>query len=159
MKLLYTLLFTIALTGTYTAAAQTETKPVKEEKLTGGPEYDKHYEKLKELYIKQLRSGTHKKQRQLNNAFIAKMNFKGDPKEIQKDILGWVKNNIDKTNFESYEAAEQEWQAIITAGMDDFQENQEYYEYMRICFQCCDGLFLQVLTDVGEEYPELVYGE
>jgi hypothetical protein len=160
MKVLYTSLLTLFLACSYTTMAQTTNDKPKQEKLTDGPEYDKHYAKLKELYLKQLRSESYKKQHALNNAFVAKINFDGEIEDFQKDILGWIKANIDKTTFGSYEAAEKEWQAIIAAGMKDFEENKDYYDYMMVCFNCCDSEILtQVMMEVMEEYPELVYGE
>jgi hypothetical protein len=165
MKLIYTALLTIALTGTYTATAQTGTAPVKQEaakeKLTEGPEYDKYYEKLKELHIEHLRSESYKKSRALNKAFVKKMNYKGrNFMEISKDMLGWVKENFSQTSFESYEAAEKEWAAVNAATMESVTENKEYYDYMRECLQKCDTqLIKDVLRDIMEEHPEVFYGE
>lgn len=161
MKLLYTLLFIIAFTGTYTAEAQTETQPAKEEKLTSGPEYEKRYEKLKELHIKKLSSESYKNQRAVYRAFVKKMNYKGmNFFEISQNMLGWLKDNIKQTSFESYEAAEKEWAEVNAAIKASTEDNIEYYTYMRECLKCCGTeIAKQVMMDIREENPELFYGE
>lgn len=159
-KLFYTLLISLALTGNYTAMAQTVTKSANEEILTSGPEYEKHYKKLKELYIKELKSESYKKSRELTRAFYEKINYKGNIEDIRDNILPWIKENIKKTSFESYKAAEKEWEEVNTASMESVVENNEYYAYMQECLECCGpGIITKARNDVREENPELIYGK
>jgi hypothetical protein len=160
MKLIYTALLAFTLANTYTLTAQTADKEPVPEKLSDGPEYDKHYQKLKELYIKQLKSESYKKYFELNRSFINKMNYKGKISKLGNNMLGWIKENIGKTSFESYEAAEKEWQAVQAASRKSMGKNKEYYDYTRTCIKCCGSeMIAHVLTEVMQEHPELVFGE
>jgi hypothetical protein len=159
MKLIYTALLAFTLAGTYNATAQASEKP-KQEKLTKGPEYDKHYEKLKELHIKQLSSESHKTFSKLHKLFIKKMKFKGNLVQLNGKYFEWIKENLANTTFESYEAAEKEWQVVQAANQANIKENKDYYDYISICLSCCDiDLISQVTIDVMQEQPELVFGE
>jgi len=155
MKLLYTALTIALLAGSHTATAQTVPAKPATELLSAGPEYDTHFKKLKELYLKELRSESYKKSVSLHKAFLKKL-----PNEAftTDDQLAWIKDNLPKTQFESYEAAEKEWQEIMAAGMASIEDNKEYYDYMVLCFSKCEP---QILTDmmmeVQEEHPELVF--
>jgi hypothetical protein len=160
MKSFYTILLTLIITCTYTASAQIVAEKPKHEKLTKGPEYDKHYAKLKELHIKELNSESHKKSKELHKAFVKKLNYKGKYQDISKNVLDWVKENLYQTSFESYEAAEKEWKAVQVANFKSIKENQEYYDYSLTCLRYCDNdIIIQVMMDVMQEHPELICGE
>jgi hypothetical protein len=152
MKLFNALLICFALAGTYTAMAQTGN--------IDNPECSKRYEKLKELQLKKLSSGNSIKYHKMMKEFTAKMNIRatGDKvTDVSEDLLGWVKNNIDKTKFRSYEEAEKDFAALSAAGEASRLDGKEYFAYLKECRQHCgNDIMTKVLTEVLQEHPELL---
>lgn len=67
----------------------------------------------------------------------------------------YIKENLDTTLFESYDAAVAEWENLETAQIKDWQENKEYYNLRKKITQRWG---VRMLADVGDEiekeYPE-----
>jgi hypothetical protein len=152
MKLLHTLFIGFALVCSYTVTAQTGN--------IDNPECVARYEKLKELHLQKLTSESYVKQHVLLKEFTRKLNVK-DAKykvaEMSKDMLGWIKTNIDKTLFESYEEAEKDFAALSAAGEASRIEGREYFSYMKECAQHCgNDILYRVNEEVFAEHPELL---
>jgi hypothetical protein len=152
MKLKHTLLIIFSIAGTYTAIAQTGS--------IDNPECVARYEKLKELQLKKLSSENSIKYHKMMNEFSEKMNYKATGTkvtDVTKDLLGWLKDNIDKTKFESYEAAVTEIEALSAIGELSRNEGKEYFAYLRECKQHCgNDVMMKVLNEVLKEHPELL---
>ncbi|MUV05018.1 hypothetical protein GN157_14975 [Flavobacterium rakeshii] len=133
MKFLYTLSFSIL---SLTLTAQT-TEDNSSKKAVEESTYEKDFEQLKELHIAYENSEDRVKHLKLMDDFYDKI------KELRKmrDAIGndvnatleWIKNNLDKTQFTSYEEAKKEWDNIQTVGMTSFMKNQEYFNFMQKC--------------------------
>lgn len=173
-KLLCTLLLSVIFTGTYTAVAQTPSAPSNltkadstmitaynrvqnnKEIVTSGPVYEEYYNKFKELELKRLNSYSHKKFRKLHKVFIKKINYKGQLAEISDDVLGYIKTNLQFTDFESYEEAEKEWAEIMQASKESIDENHEYFAFLFETIEVCGHeIVAKVMLEIIKENPEL----
>lgn len=152
MKSFCTLLFTIVFALSYTkVTAQTSTyNPV-----NSSSECKERVDKLKAMHVTFLSSDTQKKYSQLIKEFNRKINLKGSGEKVENiidDLMGWIKNNIDKTMFESYEAAEKEFEAISDASVAMRNENKEYYTYLNESRPYCgSGLIAKIVNEVSDE--------
>ncbi|AXG74731.1 hypothetical protein DVK85_11015 [Flavobacterium arcticum] len=118
--------------------------------------YSADYEKLKTLHLKQLISETHIESSKLMMSFMKKMNRKDKtPIKNPDDIINWVKDNMEQTDFLSFTQAEFEWGIINKLQMESIQENQEYYNFMIVAMRKHG---VEIITDEAmntmEEYPE-----
>lgn len=89
-------------------------------------------------------------------SFMKKMNRK-DKTPITKpdDIINWVKDNMEQTDFLSFTQAEFEWGIINKLQMESIQKNQEYYDFMIVAMRKHG---VEIITDESmntmNEYPE-----
>jgi len=160
MNLFYKISFSCIVILTTNANAQDTRYYPLTDVQTSGPTYIEHYNKLKELYLKQLQSVSYKNKELLTRSFLKKMNFTGKYSELHKDVLAWIKRNIEKTNFETYEAAQKEWDFLLTIAQKEVTENNDFYEFKLKSSQCCGpDVFLQVDFDIRKEYPHFFMHE
>ena len=92
--------------------------------------YDLAYNKLKQLYLKQLDSDIYCKKKAVFRKFYKKMNFEGDASEITPDPLPWIEDNLEKTNFFSVTEAELEWAQYMVLYEKDQKQNADYYNFL-----------------------------
>ncbi|WP_330443653.1 hypothetical protein [Flavobacterium sp. C4GT6] len=135
IKLLYIFSFLIfSLNSTAQTKEDNSSKEAVEEST-----YQKDYEKLKELHIAYENSEDKAKQVKLMDDFYDKIKDRRKMRDaIGNDIgatLEWIKNNLDKTKFTSYEEAKKEWDNIQAAGMSSVMKNQEYFNFMQKCLR------------------------
>lgn len=118
--------------------------------------YEAKYNKLKAVYVKKRQSESYKKFSKLNDAFLEKVNFKDHFKEIEmRTIMEWIKANLAKTKFASYEEAEKEWKIVREAVSEHSAESSEYYDLMREYRKNGDMEIVKaVMMDVQKEYPD-----
>ena len=127
-----------------------------EEAVVKDSAYVADYEKLKTLHLKQLNSEIHIESSKLMMSFMKKMNRK-DKTPITKpdDIINWVKDNMEQTDFLSFTQAEFEWGIINKLQMESIQKNQEYYDFMIVAMRKHG---VEIITDESmntmNEYPE-----
>lgn len=129
MKLSHIVLAGTLLFISYTMQSQTAPAAKKDEK-TATEQPKVTYEELKELYIKMENSESHKLSNKLMKAFMEKMNYKEkDISVIQSPngMLEWIKANIEKTGFASYEDAVKEYEEMMAATMKSTTENMDFY--------------------------------
>ena len=96
----------------------------------------KNTDLLLNLYTKMINSQSYKNEQAALNLFIVKMDFNGNPSDIQgdteTDMLLWISNNLSTTSFTSYGAAVSEWENIIVLGTVAFQKNKAFYDELRV---------------------------
>ena len=104
--------------------------------------YVNTYNKLRALYLKQLDSESYKKAYNLSMNFASKAKFDGDFAilAVENGMLNWIKENLDKTSFSSYEEAVKLYKEQEVAFEADKIENAEYYTAAKIA---------------GEKYPKI----
>lgn len=132
MKLSHIILTGALLITFYTAQSQTEPEVKKEEKPA--TETKVTYEELKELYMKRENSESYKLSKKLMTAFYKKMNYSEKDRSalITPDsMLVWIKANLEKTYFASYEEATEEFDEMMAAGVKSVEENKDFYTAMR----------------------------
>lgn len=153
MKTFYIILIIIFTAGTYSAMAQNAD--------LSNPDCMTCYKSLKNLHIKKLKSS--KEYFSLVKVFMTKMNIKNQQEykeEISADILGWIKLNVDKTFFENYEAAENEYNSLEHAESIMFKDSKEYFAYQKECRKFCDDkVIINIHHEVKREHPELIICE
>lgn len=126
--------------------------------------YYAKYEKLKELYIKKIHSPTYRKYKSLINSYKSKWRFayegSGDKlgAELAKNPggLNWIKNNLEKTKFESYEAAVEEFDLVMAAAKDDNTANKEFSEYsLEVMMNSGPGMYIDLVEEMMMLYPDM----
>lgn len=149
MKTNYTLLL---LACSLAAAAQTTMYNPPAE-LIDSPECAVRYETLKEMHAAYLASATVKKQTATIKEFNRKLNLKANGEKAEnvlKDVMGWIKNNVDKTLFKSYEDAEKDFAAIADALVAVRTENKEYFAFINEAKTYCGkGVIANLAADVS----------
>lgn len=131
------LLFIITLLLSFSANAQ---EPV-------NPDHGSVDPILKELYIKMIRSESHKNFDKASKAFTDKMGdeIPDDKLSSEGEMLDWIKNNILLTNFDSYQEAVREWNNVIALSSISVNANMAFHEYLA---EAEPGAFLEVLMEV-----------
>lgn len=119
----------------------------------------KNYDKLKELYIKNLDSRSHRDADSLQQVFNYKLTSELSLAEISKQndvYLDWAKANISKTEFKDFAEAEKLNKAFQDALTASTKENKEYYDYLIEILVLEGGvdMSMAVQDDVRENYPE-----
>jgi len=148
MKLFYLALLILGF-GFNAVSAQNDLAAPAIEKISNGSEYDKHYNKLKELEIKQLTSESHKKYRKIHKSFYDYVQKQYRRDVPYNDVLNWIFDNIEKTTFGSYENAEMEWNIVNTAQAAYLADNKEYFDFVLICVEKFDKkLFIDVQKEI-----------
>lgn len=125
-----------------------------EQPILGDSAYITQYNKLKDLYIKMLKSPSNIEAEKLMSLFKDKMNFHGDRiKFAREGVLPWIKENIGTTKFESYDAALQEWDILVKAQQIVIEQNPEYYNCLIESVQKYKGtILLELLREVKDDY-------
>jgi len=118
--------------------------------------YTVKFNKLKELYVKQYNSESYKKMKNLNDAFMDKVNpdhtfldFKGVPP------IDWVKGNLEKTAFSSYDDAKKEYAEIEKAAVFVAAENGAL---TNMILELVKNKEHEIMTDVLMELMHAQYG-
>lgn len=148
MKLLKLLLQAVILTVTITAYGQDDSKK--------DSIYIQDYEKLKQLHLKELNSDIHIEQSELFRKFLKRTNAKGElPITNPDDILNWIEDNIEKTDFLSFNEAKFEWGILERVMFESRRENKEYHMFMLTAVRKHGAsILIEVTDDLMDEYPE-----
>ena len=118
--------------------------------------YEAKYNKLREVYVKKRLSESYVAFSKVHKAFLEKVNFNDHFKEIEmRTIMEWVKANLGKTKFATYEEAEKEWEAVRNASQAHGEDASEFYAMMREYRANGDmDIVKDVMKDVAMEYSE-----
>ncbi|MFL9845160.1 hypothetical protein [Flavobacterium rhizosphaerae] len=125
-------------------------------------DYHQKVFKLKELYVNYLSSESCKKQKQAFYIYTAKANFLANKKAIKmeanNDIHTWVRNNFDKTFFESLKEEDSLYINYSDAIAADYKENKEFHAYLLDILLSEDGevVYEDALRQIAREYPNLI---
>lgn len=120
--------------------------------------YTVRYNKIKELYLKQLESQSRRTLINLSLSFYKKM--QASPWEQIRPLdecLPWIKANLNQTSFKSFEEAEKDWAAIEAAKDNEYNENKEYHDYIVECMLLDNSskFLIDACKEVEAEHPEL----
>lgn len=150
MKYFTILLFTLSLSFT-SAIAQTI-----EWRIPGTDTiYNAKFKKFKDICLRKMKTESHVEAKKAMTIFLDKLSFSGKPSEFPKDtLLPWIKENLQKTKFTSYEEAEQVWQQVTDTGLADVKENMYYFEAIAELSKNGDNkIFMDVRQEIEYEYP------
>jgi hypothetical protein len=116
--------------------------------------YSVRYNKLKELYLKQVNSKSFKMVDSLQRSFIKKAQFKG---KLDMPLLIWVKTNLFMTKFKNFDEAQKEWADIEAAQEIEMEQNADYYDYVYESILATSSAEIQINAkqDVEAEHPEI----
>jgi hypothetical protein len=114
--------------------------------------YKDAFLQLQKAYLKLNNSESYKKYDKLNGDFANKA--KVSSKEIEdvkksKSILEWVKNNLEKTNFKTFEEATTLNESILAADFQQYKDNEEFYVLM---FQYVNTYGVNIYTEVIQDF-------
>ena len=125
-----------------------------EEVIVKDSAYIADYNKLKSLHIKELTSDIHIEYSKKLKDFLDKINGKmPEIKNSPDDIINWVKDNMDKTNFMSFTEAEFEWGIINQLQAESIKQNQEYYNFMMVIMEKYGvDMIVEELMETETEY-------
>lgn len=131
----------------------------KNEKLKDPVPREERYKKLKELYIKELDSKSHRTADSLFQVFIYKITLDFEMDELPEDpqtYVAWAKDNLSKTEFKDAAEAEKLWGDYMQNIENSIVENKAYYDYMMETFKYEGGIdtSIEVMTDVRSDHPE-----
>ncbi|MES2484668.1 MAG: hypothetical protein V4581_01790, partial [Bacteroidota bacterium] len=152
MKSFYSLL--VIFCFSFYATAQRPERPQRASAANATPKdtaYVNTYNKLRTLYVKQLDSETYKKAHKLSMEFAKKTKFDGDFATLTEEdsMLKWIKDNLDKTSFTSYEEAVKLNKEQEAAFEVDQKENAEYYAFAKIARQKYPKITVDVMLNKG----------
>uniref|UniRef100_UPI0040493471 hypothetical protein n=1 Tax=Flavobacterium sp. TaxID=239 RepID=UPI0040493471 len=114
--------------------------------------YEDAYLKLKNAYLLLNRSESFVKYDNLIKQFVSKLNITSKKfNEIKKakTIMTWVRENIEKTKFESVQEADEFNEMVMKADLVHYQENQAFYVLQ---FELVDKFGGKILSDVMMDY-------
>jgi hypothetical protein len=120
---------------------------------------EERYKKLKELYIKELDSKSHRTADSLFQVFIYKITLDVEIDELPEDpqtYVAWAKDNLSKTEFKDAAEVEKLWGEYRKNTDITIKENSAYYDYMMETFKYEGGISLntEVMMDVMSDHPE-----
>lgn len=124
---------------------------------TGDSLYPVRYKKLQDEYIKMLHSESSIYASGLRASFRDKLHAKGrGPRTTDKETLfKYIAENLDKTSFESYEAAANEYEVVLAASL---AENEKNPDFMAIFYECAQHhgpyMYLEIEAEVRRSNPE-----
>ncbi len=117
------------------------------------------YNKARELFIKTLYSKSAMFAQKLGDQYQDKLNFFGDSTVLatKESNLKWAAEHIEITDFENYEAAVREYEAMESAVADQLAKNSEFYYYIIYCamYHKDYSPMPDVYQDVRSSNPEL----
>jgi len=118
------------------------------------------YNKVKELYIKQLHTKSYQKCRLLTNEYKKKWRslYDGTGAELAKDIGGlkWLKKNWQKTRFKSYDEAVKEFEGVLASTTACQIDNAEFTKaYFYAVRRYGAYIYLDLEEEMENEYPDL----
>jgi len=148
MKFVYTTLIILCFSLSAMAQHPRKTEMTATVKDTA---YVNTYNKLRALYLKQLESESYKKVQKLTTAFMEKVKFDGDFKIFKEEygLLNWIKDNLQKTSFTSYEEAENEYKAQEVLNKEYEQENAEYIAFGKAVRAKYPKMMVDVMLNKG----------
>lgn len=116
--------------------------------------YSVMYNKLKELYKKQIESHSYKHVEMLRKEFIKRANITDIRLAEKSKMLAWIESNIVETDFVDYKSALLEYEAIYQAHSKMIMENTELYELIPKAVKIHGSrIFAKVMMDVEFDYP------
>jgi len=118
----------------------------------------------------------------LRSSFVGKMQFKGLMTDINTEakMLNWIRVNISRTTFASYNQAELEWNNIKSESYTVTTENLEFFSALKAqanpsnsyynllqpeyqialsenpCTKACQGAFLSTVNSAAQTYSNAV---
>lgn len=130
-------------------------------KLVNDTPYAERYKKLKELYIASLHSESAIYASKLKADFFLKVNFTEEDNTvmgIKENMFGWIRDNLHKTGFESYEEAVRDFEEIEAATEKELEENPEFLNYF---LESTRFEGPHIFTDIDQElrmmHPEMFH--
>lgn len=84
---------------------------------------------LERMYQDMINSASYLAFKDASGTFARKMNFDGALSDIDTDakILSWISNNIAKTSFANFEAAEREFETVQVLSRTAVDDNMAFY--------------------------------
>jgi len=85
---------------------------------------------LELFYLSMIESESYIISRETLLNFVANLNFEGDVSDINTEakMFSWISTNLSKTGFSSLSEAQYEWNNVVEAGSNSFQNNISFYE-------------------------------
>ena len=125
-------------------------------------EYQQHYDKLKELFLKQLDYEGYKKMADKSDEFYRKCrtdenrdsvnNYNDEPFSIEKMML-WLEANIEKTDFKDFAQVKAEFKEIEDLRYKVIVDNIEFYDYLAEIDEIEPDMFLTLINDITLNHP------
>lgn len=121
--------------------------------------YNASFEKLKKLLIAKIHTQGYQENKKLITAFREKLRENSGlfPSGIgqQPSVLAWVKINLEKTKFKSYEEAVTDYDAILKASQAEDVKNPDYLNYsVTAVLNYGPQILVDVVLEVMMEYPD-----
>lgn len=123
--------------------------------------YYKTYQKLKELYVAKIFTPQHKETKKLNDAFRDKLRsdngvFPSGIGNKYPGALEWLKDgNLEKTQFKSFEEAQEDYDRIIAVARLEDAAVPEYSQYSAAAIiKYGPQIFIDIVFEVMMEYPD-----
>ncbi len=118
--------------------------------------YVADYNRLQELHLKELDSEIHIEYSKKLSNFLNKAGKKM-PQSVNHpdDIINWVKDNLEETDFMSYTEAELEWGIINQLQAESMKQNKEYHDFMlKVVLKYGAEMITDEMMNTMNEYPE-----
>lgn len=121
--------------------------------------YNAAFEKLKKLLIAKIHTQGYQENKKLITAFREKLRENSGlyPSGIglQPSVLAWVKINLEKTKFKSYEEAVADYDEILKASQAEDVKNPDYLNYsVTAVLKYGPQILVDVVLEVMTEYPD-----
>ncbi|KAF2518741.1 hypothetical protein E0W68_08290 [Flavobacterium salilacus subsp. salilacus] len=112
---------------------------------------------LKTLHQMMISSQSYINYKAAHDAFVDKMNFKGDRADIESEakIKDWIYNNIGLTDFPDFTTAIDEYDELKSLGLISLNDNKLFYETIQI--EGTSGLFdlMYEQTPLSNDCPSI----
>lgn len=165
MKIISGFIYFLIFIYPFVSNAQDTNIKIKEDVIEN--DYNVCYEKLKVLYISYLNSESFKVSSKALDEFKDKVNYtasNAEAKEFIKDSykenkpLKWIKENIEKTDFKTYQEAELEYQHFVELSKKSRTDNKEFFDYLKTVTDIHGSkIFADAIVYVRLNHPEIFH--
>ncbi|KOS05083.1 hypothetical protein AM493_02815 [Flavobacterium akiainvivens] len=126
--------------------------------VSNDPEYQLHYNKYKELYLKRIFSEAYINYEKVFDHYKKMINYEHNKYRILnvKDLGAWTRAHLSDTKFKSIKEADDEWIKLLDATELERKQNNEFdtYQYKVLKLPYGPRLMALVLIDIMTVIPE-----